>query len=152
MFYVGRRQCKQCLAVDHLAWTRANPDKVAITNAKWRLKNPGKASEIQGIWQRANPAKAASAMALRAARKIQATPAWSNQFIIDEIYDLAHRRTKLTGIAWEADHIVPLRGKAVCGLHTEDNLRVIPAVTNRRKKNIFCPISFNVDLPQYHIN
>jgi hypothetical protein len=61
------------------------------------------------------------------------TPRWANRFFISEIYRLAKLRTKLLGIPHEVDHVVPLRGKNVCGLHVEQNLRVVQKVTNRAK-------------------
>lgn len=72
---------------------------------------------------------------LRRERVKQLQPLWANQFFIDEAYDLATRRTETTGTPWEVDHILPLRGKAVSGLHVETNLRVIPRSENRRKFN-----------------
>ena len=71
-------------------------------------------------------------------------PAWANDFFIAEIYDLARRRTKSTGIEWHADHVIPLQGETrdgvkVCGLHVETNLCVIPAFSNRSKRNRHWP-------------
>jgi hypothetical protein len=46
-------------------------------------------------------------------------------------------RTKMTGIEWHVDHIIPLQGKNVSGLHTPYNLQVIPASWNTAKGNKF---------------
>ena len=50
---------------------------------------------------------------------------------------VAALRTKTLGIQFHVDHVLPLRGKKVSGLHVPMNLRVIPAIENMRKTNKF---------------
>lgn len=72
----------------------------------------------------------------RRAVKINASPVWADKVAIKEIYK--DRIEKSSGaVKYEVDHIVPLRGENVCGLHNEFNLRVITAVENRYKSNKF---------------
>jgi 5-methylcytosine-specific restriction endonuclease McrA len=49
------------------------------------------------------------------------------------MYEKAKRMTQETGIQHDVDHIVPLSGKLVSGLHTHDNLQVITSAENKRK-------------------
>lgn len=68
---------------------------------------------------------------------MNATPVWADAFLIAEVYDLAQRRTNHTGFKWHVDHVIPLNGRNVCGLHVEGNLQVIPWVENLKKGNKF---------------
>lgn len=68
------------------------------------------------------------------------TPKWSNLKAIEAIYAERDRRNKeYSGIGpFQVDHIVPIQGRTVCGLHVPANLRVIPAQENMRKGSSFC--------------
>ena len=54
---------------------------------------------------------------------------------IKAIYELCKQLTKLTGVKHEVDHIVPLCGEYVSGLHVPWNLRVITREENAKKSN-----------------
>ena len=90
-----------------------------------------------GIFWKSIPRHVRTAMeAARRARKLDATPDWLTQehiADIEAIYRLARSLTAETGTAHDVDHIVPLQGKNVCGLHVPWNLRAIPAYQNRQK-------------------
>ena len=91
---------------------------------------------LYGIrWRNENPDKHCAKEGKRRAYKLQATPAWANDFFIKEAYHLASLRTKLLGFRWHVDHIIPLKSHIVCGLHWERNLQVIPFLDNLSKGN-----------------
>lgn len=73
----------------------------------------------------------------------KATPGWANVEAIEKLRELARFKTLETGIDWNVDHIVPIKSKYVCGLHCEDNMRVITAKENMEKHNKHWP-----DMPE----
>ena len=106
-----------------ISWRAKNIEKCRLAIKNHRMRYPHKHNAKQGG---------------RRASKAQATPAWLT-FIelaqIKEIYDLSIAVSVQTGILHHVDHIVPLRGKNVTGLHVPWNLRIIPADENIRKNN-----------------
>ena len=71
----------------------------------------------------------------RRAGLARATPKWADRAAIKVVYDQCAETTQRTGIRHEVDHIVPLKGKRVCGLHVHWNLRVITRAENGAKSN-----------------
>lgn len=119
-----------------------NPEKFRLLRASWAKNNPEKCRAYVKNYMSLNKHKINAKTVRRKALKIRAIPKWANYFFIEEIYDLAQRRSALNtgGIAkWHVDHIVPLKSDLVCGLHVENNLQVIPAVENIRKHNRHWP-------------
>lgn len=53
--------------------------------------------------------------------------------VVKEAHELRKLRNKITGIDWHVDHVEPLNGKDVCGLHIWSNLQVIPKLLNLKK-------------------
>ena len=65
----------------------------------------------------------------------RSTPPWANQKYIKLFYEIAQLETKATGRKVEVDHIYPINGKDVCGLHCEHNLQLRFKSDNSRKCN-----------------
>ncbi|MGP1680853.1 MAG: hypothetical protein ACTS8S_00810 [Giesbergeria sp.] len=116
-----------------------DPEHHNAKGRRWREANPGKAQAMMEKWRRANPGLAAANAARWRAALVQATPAWANQKKIAEFYETADGLSMLTGEWYHVDHIVPLQGKTVRGLHCEANLQVLPEVDNIRKGNRHWP-------------
>jgi hypothetical protein len=89
-------------------------------------------------YRKNNPEKFTALNAKRRAAKLNATPAWLTKEHLQEIEELflCAKMFKLyTGEEYHVDHIVPLQGNNVCGLHVPWNLQVIPAKENLTKSN-----------------
>ena len=87
----------------------------SLVNKKYSSTNKGKRNNNHNT-------------ALRHARKLRAIPKWANLEKIKEIY-----RNRKEG--FHVDHIIPLKGKNVCGLHVENNLQHLTAKENILKSN-----------------
>lgn len=76
--------------------------------------------------------------AKRRAAILKATPPWltvEHWEEIKELYQIAKDLQWLSEDELEVDHIIPLQGKNICGLHVPWNLQVIPRKANQRKGN-----------------
>jgi 5-methylcytosine-specific restriction endonuclease McrA len=82
-----------------------------------------------------NKAKVLALKAKRRADKPRATPAWVDLNKIKAIYSCCKQLSELTGVEHHVDHVVPLQGKNVCGLHVHYNLQILKASENISKSN-----------------
>ena len=148
-------ECMACRAEFLVAWRAKNPNKVKQHNdtqyknhaesliarsKEFRLENLDLMRQKSRNYQKKNLHIFAKIGAKRKAAKLQRTPAWltdNDHWMIGQAYELAALRSKMTGFVWHVDHVVPLQGKTVSGLHTPYNLQVIPAAVNISKSNKF---------------
>ena len=142
-----RSKCKVCDKAykeankDKIAeYDKANQCKFAERKKSWCKANKDKVAEFKKAWQKANPAKVNAACAKRRAVKLHATPSWLTKEDCKQIqafYDEAQQLTLSTGVQHQVDHIYPLQGETVCGLHVPSNLQVLTAAENMGKSNKF---------------
>lgn len=145
------------------AWRKNNPDRARESQRRRRAKDPDRARELARNWYALNSEKAlewgrewrrsnrniylrvlkeyrennkesrAAYDRVKALRK--RPPPWVSRASLIEVYREARSATCRTGVLHVVDHIYPLRGRFVSGLHCPLNLRVVTADVNRRKSN-----------------
>lgn len=94
--------------------------------------------EYQKTWKEKNVVWVRADTKARRRKHRDATPPWisrQQKADIRQLYQIAITMTKTTGEQYVVDHIVPLRGEDVCGLHVPWNLRVITQEENLKKSN-----------------
>lgn len=120
-----------------------SPEVVERANARrkaWREQNIEYERERHAAYKAANRDKVRSHRALRRASLLRAKPPWltkEQKREIAAVYKEAIRLSEETGVLHHVDHIVPLRGGTVCGLHVPWNLRAIPAHENQRRPRVW---------------
>lgn len=112
-----------------------HPDKIRERCRIWRKKNIEKVRATFRLYMKTHRYMFNEINARQRLIVKQQTPKWADKEKIRQFYILARKLTKETGIPYHVDHIIPLKGKNVCGLHIETNLQVIPAIENIKKNN-----------------
>lgn len=115
-----RNSCKDCHNLHYKTKFDKDPETKLARNRKHYRNNKG--------YYNAKTAK-------RRAAKILRTVTWADLEAINDKYTTAKYLTELTGEQYHVDHIVPLQGETVSGLHVEYNLRVVKAKENLSKGN-----------------
>lgn len=136
-FYASDAHCKVCRKARSAAYYEKNKDRVQARHAVYSREKAEVKRARASAWAKENRARRAEICAAYYTSKAKAFVPWANRDRIGAFYDEARRKTLETGIQHHVDHIVPLQGRNVSGLHVEWNLQVIPAIDNARKRNKF---------------
>ena len=156
----GYRRCRECNAAYQRAWREKNSQKTAAYRARnlekrraYYAANPErfkaqsrayhhrhreKNLERMTQYGRDNPDVFSANQAKRRAAKLQATPAWLTETDFEMMkvsYAMRDALSERYGFKFHVDHIIPLQGENVCGLHVPTNLQVILASENMSKGN-----------------
>ena len=123
-------------------WRSTRMEKVRADNRAWYEDNKEKRRLIyrasNKAWAEANKDKLNAKHAKRRAAKLNRTPSWLTEVDLGKIKELYKEAQKLreeTGEEWHVDHIIPLQGENISGLHVPDNLQLLRATENISKKN-----------------
>ena len=134
-----RQRNKEKVAAYTKKWNDANKEKRKAIVASWRERNPDKVKEHNRKggqkWASNNKGKRLASVRARQLAKKDRTPSWVNKTELEKFYMESARLTKETGIVYEVDHIVPLQGETVSGLHVPWNLQILTRSENRSKGN-----------------
>lgn len=156
-----RSVCKDCACLKKRLDYKENPQKVLERNSAWRSnnldfvkayekerqksyysENREKILEKNKSYIKNNPDRHRKSMRMAAAKRRgvidKSCPVWltkEQQEEIKAVYDLARDCEVTSGQKYHVDHIVPLQGNNVCGLHVPWNLQVLPADINMSKGN-----------------
>lgn len=125
-------------------WREQNLEKVRASNreraAKKREQQPEKIKVAKKQYAQRNKAVINAAVARRKAAKLKRTPKWLTKFDklkIQCVYAIAAMLTRVNNEPWHVDHVIPLQGDLVSGLHVPTNLQVMRGVENVRKHKKF---------------
>lgn len=134
--FTGNKQ-----TADGLAYY-CKPCRTQIRNkehdALFRKKHREKRNKAHALYKKLNPQIDRALRAKRRAKQKAATPKWLAKQDFKQIekwYTIAKELQWLSEEPLHVDHIIPLQGKEVCGLHVPWNLQILTISENLKKRN-----------------
>lgn len=135
-------ECRICKRKQDREYASRNREEATQRASIWYYNNLEYAlernREIGKKWRTENKDKNSAKSSRYRASKLKATPKWltkEHHQQIESFYWLVQMQYELTDTKYHVDHIVPLKGKTVCGLHVPWNLQVLEALDNISKGN-----------------
>lgn len=125
MFRAADKKCPDC----RKKYQKENSEKYRENSRNFRKNSPDKFKAIKKRHHKKNP----HAWSMRRGLKVRATPPWISKFEVKQINEIY----KTCPEGFSVDHIVPLKGKNVSGLHVPWNLQHLEKLENCRKSNKF---------------
>lgn len=119
---------------------RKDGESIRLSNREWRNRNIDKAKAIEKQSRIKHRDAYNERNRRRQAAQLLRVPPWSDRKKCREIYAECARITAETGVLHHVDHVIPLQGKKVSGLHVHENLQILTAIDNVKKANKFTEI------------
>jgi hypothetical protein len=130
--------CNKNTILDKKKILRVESDVLKLRNKSWSENNKQKVKQSQKLWVERNRDTKRENNARRRASRKNALPLWLTREDLELIkihYVLAKLLSECDGKKYHVDHIVPLQGENVCGLHVPWNLQILTAEENLSKYN-----------------
>jgi len=137
--------CRTCMSSYHKRPSRREYEKNRSTFFHRKVKqaaynSSNRRKELELIRNVKYPDKVAAKAAKRRASKYNATPKWLTK---EQLLEIKEFYTLCKDLQWlsdfndplQVDHIVPLQGENICGLHVPWNLQILPRSLNIKKGN-----------------
>lgn len=138
--YGLRYHCKDCVKTTRDIYYAKNREVLISKGRKWRSDNIENHKKMIKNWANGNKGSRASSIEKSQITRSFRTPKWLSNMQIEEIANFYKKAVELkesTKEEYVVDHIVPIKGKNVSGLHVPWNLQVILRKENEKKGNRF---------------
>ena len=124
------------MKITEKVWREANKERISANKKADRIANPEKYAARAKAWKANNRALVNADASHRRAAQLQRTPPWADMAAIAKVYAAAAFIHEELGYDLpHVDHIIPLQGKNVSGLHIASNLQLLSASANTSKGN-----------------
>ena len=153
--YTSSKHCVQCKTKQAKDWAKENFDaksdikkayrarnklNIKHKDAEYRKVNAAQIYLVSKKWNAQNKKKCVEYATRNRIKRLDRFPSWVTKMEkvkIASLYDTARKLTVVLGVKHHVDHIIPLRGKKVSGLHVLANLQILTANENMKKSNVY---------------
>lgn len=112
-----------------------NSEKIRARRKEYYAKNKERETKRNAEYAKNNKGRCNAIKLKYHAKKLKATPSWADSEKIRIVYEKAEWLSNLMGKVFHVDHVIPLQGENVCGLHVWENLQILEYSINCSKKN-----------------
>lgn len=133
---------KDKITMSNKQYREDNKERVKLSQKTYKENNYDKVLESSRKYREKNKPKYAKYRSARRAVEARATPSWlteEHHKRMELMWGLRELKSFVNGTEYEVDHIVPLNGVTVCGLHVPWNLQLLPKTENRKKQHRMWP-------------